>query len=107
MANNLLAKSYNLKIADMKIEVQTDKDLNDTVSVALRPEKISIDKTKSDNCIHAKVNNASFVGSSYQYILNTNAGKIYVVSGETHNIFNVGEEVFLTINEKDVKILND
>jgi iron(III) transport system ATP-binding protein len=101
------SNSYNLKIAEMKIEIQSDNDLSDTVSVALRPEKISIDKIKTDNCIHAKVNNASFVGSSYQYILNTNAGKLYVVSGETHNIFNVGEEVFLSIDEKEIKILND
>jgi len=98
---------YNLKIAEMKIEIQTDKDLGKTVSVALRPEKISIDRTKTDNCIHAKVNNASFVGNSYQYILNSNAGKLYVISGETNNILNVGEEVFLNIDEKEVKILND
>ena len=101
------SNSYNLKIAEMKIEVQTDKDLSNTVSVALRPEKISINKTKTENCIHAKVNNASFVGNSYQYILNSNAGKLYVISGETNNIFNVGEEVFLSIDEKEVKILND
>ena len=104
---NKQSKSYNLKIAEMKIEVQTDKDLSNTVSVALRPEKILIDKTKTDNCIHAKVNNASFVGNSYQYILNSNAGKLYVVSGETNNIFNVGEDVFLSIDEKEVKVLND
>jgi iron(III) transport system ATP-binding protein len=47
------------------------------------------------------------VGNSYQYILNSNAGKLYVVSGETNNIFNVGEDVFLSIDEKEVKVLND
>ena len=105
--SNKQSKSYNLKIAEMKIEFQTDKDLDNTVSVALRPEKISIDRSKSDNCIHAKVNNASFVGNSYQYILNSNAGKLYVISPDTSNIFNVGEEVFLSIHEKEIKILND
>ena len=53
------------------------------------------------------MNNASFVGSSYQYILNSNAGKLYVISGDTNNIFDVGEEVFLNLKEEDVKILND
>ena len=104
---NKQSKIYYLEIAEMKVEIQTDKDLNGTVFVALRPEKISIDRTKTDNCIHAYVNNASFVGSSYQYILNSKAGKLYVISGETNNIFNVGEEVFLNISEKDIKILND
>ena len=91
----------------MNIKILSDKDLNNTVSIALRPEKISIDRNKSDNCINAKINNASFVGSSYQYILNSKAGKIYVVSGDTNNIFKVGEEVFLSLNKRDIKILND
>jgi len=91
----------------MNIKILSDKDLNNTVSIALRPEKISIDRNKSENCIHAKVNNASFVGSSYQYILNSNAGKLYVISWDTNNIFDVGEEVFLNLKEEDVKILND
>ena len=104
---NKSSNSYNLKIAELNIIVQTDKNLSNTVSVALRPEKIFIDRNRTDNCIEAKINNASFVGSSYQYILNSNAGKLYVISGDTNNIFKVGEEVFLNINERDVKILID
>ena len=104
---NKSSNSYNLKIAELNIVVQSDRELSNTISVALRPEKIFIDRNKTDNCIEAKVNNASFVGSSYQYILNSNAGKLYVISGDTNNIFKVGEEVFLNINERDVKILID
>ncbi len=101
------SNSYSLKIAELNIVVQSDTELTNTVNVALRPEKIFIDRNKTDNCIEAKVNNASFVGSSYQYILNSNAGKLYVISGDTNNIFKVGEQVFLNINERDVKILID
>ena len=104
---NKQLNSYNLKIAEMKIKVQSDKNLEKTVYVALRPEKISINKDKKENSIHATVNNASFVGSSYQYILNSDAGKLFVISGETNDIFKVGEEVFLSINDQEVKILND
>ena len=101
------SNSYSLKIAELNIVVQSDTDLDNTVNVALRPEKIFIDRNKTENCIEAKVSNASFVGSSYQYILNSKAGKLYVVSGDTSNIFKVGEQVFLNINDRDVKILND
>ena len=104
---NKSSNSYSLKIAELNIVVQSDTKLDNTVNVALRPEKIFIDRNKTDNCIEAKVNNASFVGSSYQYILNSNAGKLYVISGDTNNIFKVGEQVFLNINERDVKILID
>ncbi|OUV51298.1 MAG: hypothetical protein CBC76_00140 [Flavobacteriaceae bacterium TMED116] len=61
----------------------------------------------NNNSIHATINNASFVGNSYQYILNSNVGKLYVVSADTNNVFKVGEEVFLSLDEKDVKVLND
>ena len=53
------------------------------------------------------VTNSSFVGNSYQYIVNSNIGKIYVVSNDTINIFNIDDEVFLSFDEKEVKILND
>ena len=104
---NKHSNSYDLNIAEMNLIVHSDMKLNETVSVALRPEKILIDRAKTDNCIHAKVNNASFVGNSYQYILNSAAGKLYVISGDTNNIFKVGEEVYLNLNEQDAKILND
>ena len=91
----------------MHITVKSDKDLKNTISVALRPEKIFIKREENENCIYATINNASFVGNSYQYILNSEAGKLYVVSGDTNDIFKVGEKVFLSINDQDVIILND
>ena len=105
--NNKNSNSYDLKIAEMNIKVNSDIELDGDVSIALRPEKIFINREKNENCIHATINNASFVGNSYQYILNSEAGKLYVVSGETNNIFKVGEKVFLSINDQDVIILND
>ena len=104
---NKQSNSYELKLAEMNIKIESDKDLKNPVSVALRPEKIRIDTTNNDNCISASINNASFVGSSYQYILNSKIGKLYVISGDTNNPFKVGEEVFLSLDEKDVKVLND
>ena len=101
------SNTYDLKLAEMNIKIESNRDLNDKVSLALRPEKIIIERTDNSNSIHAKIKNASFVGSSYQYILNSKIGELYVVSGDTNDIFKVGEEVFLSINEKDIKILND
>ena len=104
---NKQSNTYELKLAEMSIKIENEKDLENSVSVALRPEKIKIENINNDNCIHASVNNASFVGSNYQYILNSKIGKLYVISGDTSNPFKVGEEVFLNLDEKDVKVLND
>jgi iron(III) transport system ATP-binding protein len=104
---NKQSNTYDLKLAEMNVKIDINKDLNDKVSLALRPEKIKINRTNNENCIHASVKSASFVGSSYQYILSSKIGELYVVSGDTTDIFKVGEEVFLSIDEKDIKILND
>ena len=101
------ANSYKIKLAEMKINIISEKNMTGNISVAIRPEKININKNKSENNINAKVTNASFVGNSYQYILSTNIGKIYVISKDTINTFKINDEVFLSFNEKDVKVLND
>ena len=104
---NKQSNIYDLKLAEMNVKIEIDKELNDRISLDLRPEKIEIKRTNNENCIHAKIKSASFVGSSYQYILSSKIGELYVVSGDTNDIFKVGEEVFLSIDEKDIKILND
>ena len=104
---NKQSDTYELKLAEMSVKIKSNQDLNGKVTLALRPEKIKIKRNNDNNCIHATIKNASFVGSSYQYILNSKIGNLYVVSGDTNDVFKVGEEVFLSINEKDIKILSD
>ena len=99
--------SYKLRLAEMQINITSEHILSGKVSVALRPEKINIQNNKIENSIKAKVTNSSFVGNSYQYIVNSNIGKIYVVSNDTINNFNINDEVFLSFDEREVKILND
>ena len=99
--------SYKLRLAEMQINITSEHILSGKISVALRPEKINIQNNKIENSIKAKVTNSSFVGNSYQYIVNSNIGKIYVVSNDTINIFNINDEVFLSFDEREVKILND
>ena len=98
---------YEIQLAEMKINIESDQKLESSVSVSLRPEKITISKSPEENAIHASVNNASFVGNSYQYIVNSKVGKIYVVSSDTNEIFNVGENVYLNFDEKELRLLDD
>ncbi|MDC0890642.1 ABC transporter ATP-binding protein [Candidatus Pelagibacter sp.] len=104
---NKQSNTYELKLAEMSVKIENNQDLKDKVTLALRPEKIKIKRDNNNNCIHATIKNASFVGSSYQYILNSKIGNLYVVTGDTNDVFNVREEVFLSIDEKDIKILNE
>ena len=104
---NKQSNTYEIKLAEINVKIECDNELNSSVSVALRLEKIEIKRSNDNNCIHATINNASFVGSSYQYILNSKLGKLYVISNDTNDVFEVGEEVFLNLNEKDIRVLND
>jgi iron(III) transport system ATP-binding protein len=96
-----------LKIGEVIVEVNSTKKINKTTSIALRPEKININKNKKENNLIGKIISASFVGNSYQYTISTNVGKIYVISHDTINNFELNSEVFLSFEKKDIKILDD
>ena len=98
---------HTLKIGDVIVEVNSTKRINKTTSIALRPEKININKNKKENNLIGKIISASFVGNSYQYTISTNVGKIYVISHDTINNFELNSEVFLSFEKKDIKILDD
>ena len=99
--------TYEIQLGEMKINIESQQKLESSVSVSIRPEKINISNNHEENSIYASVNNASFVGNSYQYIVNSKVGKIYVVSSDTNKIFKVGENVYLNFDEKELQLLND
>ena len=98
---------YNLKLGEVNIEINTNKTINKTTTIALRPEKILINKDKKENSLIGKIISASFVGNSYQYTVSTSVGKIYVISNDTVNNFELNNEVFLSFDKNDIKILDD
>jgi iron(III) transport system ATP-binding protein len=98
---------HTLKIGEVIVEVNSTKKINKTTSIALRPEKININKNKKENNLIGKIMSASFVGNSYQYTISTNVGKIYVISYDTINNFELNSEVFLSFKKNDIKILDD
>ena len=55
----------------------------------------------------AKLINASYVGSFYQYDVSSSVGELFIVSNETINHFKLNEEVFITFNESGITILED
>ena len=101
------ATLHTLKIGEVIVEVNSTKKINKTTSIALRPEKININKNKKENNLIGKIISASFVGNSYQYTISTNVGIIYVISHDTINNFELNSEVFLSFEKKDIKILDD
>ena len=99
--------NYDINFGGIQMKISSNIDLKDSVSIALRPETIEIIKEKTNNCMAAKIINASYVGSCYQYVVSSSVGELFIVSNETINHFKLNEEVFLTFNESGVTILED
>jgi len=99
--------NYDIHFGGIQMKITSNFDLKDSVSIALRPEKIEIIKEKTNNCIAAKIINASYVGSCYQYVASSSVGELFIVSNETINHFKLNEEVFLKFDESGITILED
>ena len=98
---------YGINFGGIQMKISSNIDLKDSVSIALRPETIEIIKEKTNNCMAAKIINASYVGSCYQYVVSSSVGELFIVSNETINHFKLNKEVFITFDESGVTILED
>jgi len=98
---------YGINFGGIQMKISSNIDLKDSVSIALRPETIEIIKEKTNNCIAAKIINASYVGSSYQYVVSSSVGELFIVLNETINYFKLNEEVFITFDKSGITILED
>jgi len=99
--------NYDINFGGIQMKISSNIALKDSVSIALRPETIEIIKEKTNNCMAAKIINASYVGSCYQYVVSSSVGELFIVSNETINHFKLNEEVFITFDESGVTILED
>ena len=99
--------NYDIHFGGIQMKISSNFDLKDSVSIALRPEKIEIIKEKKNNCIAGKIINASYVGSCYQYIASSSVGELFIISNETIKNFKLNDEVFLTFDESGITILED
>ena len=98
---------YGINFGGIQMKISSNIDLKDSVSIALRPETIEIIKEKTNNCMAAKIINASYVGNCYQYVVSSSVGELFIVSNETVNHFKLNEEVFITFDESGITILED
>ena len=88
-------------------KISSDYDLKNSASIAIRPEKITIEKNNSNNTIQSKIISASYVGNYYQYIVSSTIGELFVISNEIINHYKVNEEVFLKFEESGITVLKD
>ena len=98
---------YSISLGEINIALTSNLNLQNEVSVAVRPESITIQSNKTSNSISAKIVKASFVGNHYQYTVSTSLGELYLVSEDVVNHYKYDDQVYLTFNEQGLNILTD
>ena len=98
---------YNISLGGINITLTSNLDLQNEVSVAVRPEAIILQSNKLSNGISAKIVKASFVGNHYQYTVSSSLGELYLVSEDVVNHYKYDDQVYLTFNEQGLNILTD
>ncbi len=98
---------YKISFANISHEAESNLDLSDDISIAIRPEKIIINDTKIENTLEAKVINSSFVGNNYQYSLETSEGKLFAISSDTKKFKSNNEIVFISFEDDAITLLLD
>jgi len=98
---------YLINFSNIEIEIFSDLNLSNNISISIRPEKIIINSNQVTNSLEAKVITSSFVGNSYQYTLKTHIGNLYVVATDTTNFKILNDEVFLSFNSDSITLLGD
>ena len=96
---------YNISLGGINITLTSNLDLQNEVSVAVRPEAIILKSNKLSNSISAKIVKASFVGNHYQYTASSSLGELYFVSEDVVNHYKYDDQVYLTFNEQGLNIL--
>ena len=98
---------YNISLGGINITLTSNLDLQNEVSVAVRPEAIILQSNKLSNSISAKIVKSSFVGNHYQYTVSSSLGELYLVSEDVVNHYKYDDQVYLTFNEQGLNILTD
>ena len=100
-------KEYLINFCNIEHYVESDLKLENDISISIRPEKIIINNLKIDNSFEAKVISSSYVGNSYQYTLKTSSFDLYAVSSDLKNFKSIGDNVYLSLENDAITLLED
>ena len=98
---------YYIRFGEIDITLTSSFNLQNNISVAVRPEAITLHSDKISNCISATIIKVSYVGNHYQYTVSSSLGDLYIVSEDVVNHYNPGDKIYLTFQMNGLSILSD
>lgn len=98
---------YYIRFGEIDITLTSSFNLQNNISVAVRPEAITLHSDKISNSISATIIKVSYVGNHYQYTVSSSLGDLYIVSEDVVNHYNLGDKIYLTFQMNGLSILSD
>ena len=98
---------YYIRFGEIDITLTSSFNLQNNISVAVRPEAITVQSNKVSNSISAKIVKVSYVGNHYQYTASSSLGELYIVSEDVANHYKYDDKVYLTFKQQGLNILSD
>jgi len=97
----------DIQLGEMMITAQTVPDNAHVgkIKVAIRPEVVTMHADKGTNRMKGKVSWRSFVGSAFEYTIETSAGELFVVVTSTGDQFKTGDTIYISVNNIGVAVL--
>ncbi|MBT4528096.1 MAG: ABC transporter ATP-binding protein [Deltaproteobacteria bacterium] len=97
----------DIQLGEMTISAETVPDNAHVgkVQVAIRPEVVTMHADKGTNRMEGKVNWRSFVGSAFEYTIETSAGELFIVVTSTGDQFETGDTIYISVNNIGVAVL--
>jgi len=98
---------YYIRFGEIDITLTSSFSLQNNISVAVRPEAITLHSDQVSNSISATITKVSYVGNHYQYTVSSSLGDLYIVSEDVVNHYNPGDKIYLTFQMNGLSILSD
>ncbi len=94
-----------VEIAGMKLKVPTKQTAAFNASLVIRPQNITLARVSNKDRIKGNVTYAAYLGNQIQYTLDTAIGELFVVDNNMVDIFKVGSDIHLILNEKKLALV--
>ncbi len=95
-----------VEIPGAKLKILTNQTTNFNASLVIRPQNVSLEQASKKAGIKGTVTYAAYLGNQIQYTLDSAIGELFVVDNNMADMFKVGSDVDIILNEKKLVLVS-
>jgi iron(III) transport system ATP-binding protein len=94
-----------VEIAGRKLKVSTKETKPFNASLIIRPQNIKLAPASKKAGIKGSVTYAAYLGNQIQYTLDTSIGELFVIDNIMTDMFKIGSNIHITLDEKKLALV--